>query len=403
MTSNMKDFSMTAITCKGFQAAGIHSGLKSNTDRDLGLIYSETPASVAGVFTQNRIKAAPVRITQERIQSGVSNAIIVNSGNANCCNGEEGHQSALDMTKAAARGLGLTENNVLVASTGVIGEKFPIEKVENAVPNLIASLKPDGFRDVARAIMTTDTVPKLEHRQGNIGGRTYNLVGMAKGSGMIAPNMATMLCFICTDISMSRSLLQKLLVSGVDKTLNRICIDGDTSTNDTTLILANGQSKVSIDNINQAGDFQQLLEQVLSSLAKSLVKDGEGVSKCVDIIVKGAISNQDARVIAHTIATSPLVKTALFGEDANWGRLIAAAGRAGVSIDPEHIDIYFNQVQMTRNSLGCGPEAEKMATRVLKEPEFAIVMDLNMGEGSASVLTSDFTIEYIKINADYRS
>jgi glutamate N-acetyltransferase/amino-acid N-acetyltransferase len=394
---------MTAITCKGFQAAGIHSGLKSNTDSDLGLIYSEMPASVAGVFTQNRIKAAPVRITQKRIQSGVSNAIIVNSGNANCCNGAEGHQSALDMTKAAARGLGLPENKVLVASTGIIGEKFPIEKVENAVPSLIESLRPDGFKDFARAIMTTDTVPKLKHRQGNIHGRSYNLVGMAKGSGMIAPNMATMLCFICTDISMPQALLQKVLASGVDKTLNRICIDGDTSTNDTALIFANGQSGVSIDRMDQAGEFQGLLGQILNSLAKSLVKDGEGVSKCVDITVKGAMSDHDAHTVANTIATSPLVKTALFGEDANWGRIIAAAGRAGVSLDPDHIDIYFNQVQMTRNSLGCGPEAEKLASRVLKEPEFAIVMDFNMGEGSASVLTCDFTIDYIKINADYRS
>jgi len=394
---------MTAITCKGFQAAGIHSGLKNNPDRDLGLIFSEVPASVAGVFTQNRIKAAPVRITQKRIQSGTSNAIIVNSGNANCCNGEEGHQSALDMAGAAASGLGLKDVDVLVASTGVIGEKFPIGKVENAVPNLIEALKPDGFMDFARAIMTTDVVPKLEHRQGLIQDQSYNLMGTAKGSGMIAPNMATMLCFICTDISMPQPLLQKLLVSGVDKTLNRICIDGDTSTNDTTLILANGQSKVSIDNMEQAGEFQLLLEQVLSSLAKSLVKDGEGVTKCVDIIVKGAMSNQDAHTIANTISTSPLVKTALFGEDANWGRLLAAAGRAGVPIDPNRIDIYFDQVQMTRNSLGCGKEAEKLSTRVLKEPEFSIVMDLNMGEGSASVLTCDFTIEYIKINADYRS
>jgi len=398
-----KKKSMTAITCKGFQAAGIHSGLKSNSNRDLGLIYSEVPASVAGVFTQNRIKAAPVLITQKRVEGGTSNAIIVNSGNANCCNGEEGHQSALDMAGAAASGLGLKDMDVLVASTGVIGEKFLIEKVQKAVPNLIKALKPDGFMDFAKAIMTTDVVPKLVHRQGRIQDQTYNLVGMAKGSGMIAPNMATMLCFICTDISMPQPLLQKLLVSGVNKTLNRICIDGDTSTNDTTLILANGQSKVSIDSMDQAGKFQLLLEQVLSRLAKSLVKDGEGVTKCVDIIVKGAMSNQDAHTIANTISTSPLVKTALFGEDANWGRLIAAAGRAGVPIEPDRIDIYFDQVQMTRNSLGCGKEAEKLATRVLKEPAFSIVMDLNVGEGSASVLTCDFTLDYIKINADYRS
>lgn len=394
---------MTAITCKGFQAAGIHSGLKKNSDRDLGLIYSEVPASVAGVFTQNRIKSATVLISQERIQSGTSQAIIANSGNANCCNGAQGHQSALDMAGAAASKLGLAEKDVLVASTGVIGEVFPIEKVKNAVPNLIKALKPDGFKDCATAIMTTDTVPKLVHRQGRFQDLTYNLVGMAKGSGMIAPNMATMLCFICTDISMPQDLLQKLLVSGVNKTLNRICIDGDTSTNDTTLILANGQSKVSIDNMDQAGEFQLLLEQVLNSLAKSLVKDGEGATKCVDIIVKGAKSDQNAHTIANTLSTSPLVKTALFGEDANWGRLIAASGRAGVPIEPDRIDIYFDQVQITRNSLGCGKEAEKQATQVLKKPEFSIVMDLNMGAGSASVLTCDYTLDYIKINADYRS
>ena len=394
---------MTAIRCKGFQAAGIHCGLKKNGDRDLGLIYSETPAAVAGVFTQNRIKAAPVLITQKRLETGLANALIVNSGNANCCNGEAGHQDALNMAASAAGGLGLEEETVLVASTGVIGQKLPLEKIERAVPDLITSLNPDGFMDFARAIMTTDTVPKLEHRQGRIHNRTYNLIGMAKGSGMIAPDMATMLCFICTDLSIPQPLLKQLLVSEVDKTLNRICIDGDTSTNDTTLILANGQSDVSVDTMDQAGDFQTLLGQILNSLAKALVKDGEGATKCVDIIIKGAMSDRDARAIAHTIATSPLVKTALFGEDANWGRLIAAAGRARVPLDPNTIDIYFNQVQMTQKSMGCGPEAEKLATRVLQEPAFSIVMDLNMGAGSASVLTCDFSLDYVKINADYRS
>ncbi len=403
MSTSQKEVYMTAITCKGFQAAGVHAGLKKNGDRDLGLIYSKTPATVAGVFTQNRIKAAPVLITQKRIQTGLANAVIVNSGNANCCNGEAGYQGALDMAAAAASRLKLKNDAVLVASTGVIGQRLPIQKIESAVPDLVKKLRPDGFMDFSRAIMTTDTVPKLEHRQGRVHDRTYNLVGMAKGSGMIAPDMATMLCFICTDAVITRGLLQEMLVAAVDSTLNRICIDGDTSTNDTTLILANGQSKVSMNGMDQATEFQVLLEQLLKSLAKRLVTDGEGVSKCVDIVVKGALSNQDARAIAHTIATSPLVKTALFGEDANWGRLIAAAGRAHVPIDPDTIDIYFNQVQMTQKSLGCGAEAEKLATRVLQEPAFTIVMDLNMGQGSASVLTCDLSIDYIKINADYRS
>ena len=394
---------MTTIRCKGFQAAGIHSGLKKNGNRDLGLIYSEAPAAAAGVFTRNRIKAAPVLITRKRIESGFANAVIVNSGNANCCNGEDGLQDALTMAGAAAGGLGLADDKVLVASTGVIGERLPVQKIEKAVPGLIEALSPDGFKDFAGAIMTTDTVPKLEHRQGRIHRRTYNLVGMAKGSGMIAPDMATMLCFICTDVSIPVPLLKALLTDAVDNSLNRICIDGDTSTNDTTLILANGQSDVSMNNRDQAGDFQHLLEQMLNSLAKQLVKDGEGVTKCVEIVVKGAPSDPDARAVARTISTSPLVKTALFGEDANWGRFIAAAGRAGVPIDPDRIDIYFNRVQMTRNGIGCGPEAEKRATRVLRSPEFTVVIDLNMGRGSASVLTCDFSIDYVKINADYRS
>ena len=394
---------MKTIRCKGFQAAGVHSGLKKNGNRDLGLIYSEIPAVAAGVFTRNRIKAAPVLITQKRIESDLANAVIVNSGNANCCNGEAGLQDALNMARAASGGLGLADGRVLVASTGVIGQRLPVEKIEKAVPGLIEALSPDGFTDFAEAIMTTDTVPKLEHRQGRVHRRTYNLVGMAKGSGMIAPDMATMLCFICTDVSMPRQLLQASLAAAVDNSLNRICIDGDTSTNDTTLILANGQSNVSVNDPDQAGEFQHLLEQMLGSLAKQLVKDGEGVTKCVDIVVKGALSDPDARAVARAISTSPLVKTALFGEDANWGRFIAAAGRAGVPIDPDRVDIYFNRVRMTRNGVGCGPEAEKLATRVLKKPEFTVVIDLHMGKGSASVLTCDFSIDYVKINADYRS
>ncbi len=394
---------MAAFRCKGFLTAGIHSGLKANGEKDLGLIFSETPATVAGVFTQNQIKAAPVIVDQNRIQKGVTRAIIANSGNANCCNGDQGYHHALEMAAAAAQHLEIAEEDVLVSSTGVIGKSLPIHKIKAAVPDLCRTLHPEGLAAFTQAIMTTDTVPKIEHRQGVINGHAYNLVGVAKGSGMIAPNMATMLCFICTDLAIPRQLLQPALNTAVDLTLNQICIDGDTSTNDTTLILANGFSNAAITSQKQADEFQQLLQDLLSGLAKKLVKDGEGVTKCVDIHVIGAASDADARKIAETVSTSPLVKTALFGMDANWGRIIAAAGRAGVPIDPDGIDIFFNKIQMTRQSIGCGLEAENKVTQVLHEPEFNITIDLNMADGKASVLTCDFSIDYVKINADYRS
>jgi len=394
---------MTSFKCSGFLAAGIHSGLKADGEKDLGLIFSETPATVAGVFTQNQIKAAPVLIDRKRIQKGVARAILANSGNANCCNGELGYQHALEMAATAAHRLNIPEQDVLVSSTGVIGEPLPIHKINAAVPDLGRALHAEGFDDFARAIMTTDTVPKIEHRQGVIGGQRYNVLGVAKGSGMIAPNMATMLCFICTDLAIPPQLLQPALDSAVDLTLNRICIDGDTSTNDTTLILANGCSGASITNQEQADEFQPLLQDLISGLAQKLVKDGEGVTKCVNVHVIGAASDADARQIAETVATSPLVKTALFGMDANWGRIIAAIGRSGVSIDPDGIDIFFNDIQMTHKSTGCGSEAEEKVTRVLRETEFSITIDLNMADGNASVLTCDFSLDYIKINADYRS
>ena len=394
---------MKAFRCKGFLAAGIHAGLKANGEKDLGLIYSEKPATVAGVFTRNQIKAAPVLIDQKRIQKGIARAIIANSGNANCCNGDQGYQHALEMAAETAQKLEIKEEYVMVSSTGVIGEILPIHKIRVAIPDLSRALHSEGFDDFAQAIMTTDTVPKIEHRQGFINGRSYNLLGVAKGSGMIAPNMATMLCYVCTDLGIPQHLLQPALDSAIDATLNRICIDGDTSTNDTTLILANGCADITIQTPEQVDTFQQLLQNLLSGLAKKLVKDGEGVTKCVDIRVIGAASDADAHKIAQTISTSPLVKTALFGMDANWGRIIAAVGRAGVPIDPHRIDIYFNHVQMTQKSIGCGTEAEEKVTQVLHKPEFTITIDLNMADGEASLLTCDFSIDYVKINADYRS
>jgi len=394
---------MKPIICPGFNAAGVHAGLKNNHEKDLGLIYSETPATVAGVFTTNQVKAAPVLLDMQRIKTGRCRAIVVNSKNANCCTGDRGMQDAVAMGQAVSRTLNIDEGDVMVASTGVIGALLPVEKIIAAAPELVQSLDPEGFMDCARAMMTTDTVPKLVHRQGELNGTTFNVLGLAKGSGMIAPNMATMLCFVCTDIACPADTLNALLKKSVDNSLNRIVIDGDTSTNDTTLIMANGRSGISLEDNDGIDGFQHVLDNVLFELAHDLVKDGEGVTKVVQIHVENAATPDDARAIAESIANSPLVKTAAFGEDANWGRIAMAAGKAGVAFDPNLLDIFFNDVQMASKGLSCGDRAEAAATAVLEQPEYSITVNLNMGKGQASLLTCDFSIDYVKINADYRS
>jgi len=394
---------MTMIKCKGFRAAGVVSGLKKNRGKDLGIIISDVPANVAGVFTRNRVKAAPVLLDRERVKSGVSRAIIVNSGNAKCCTGKKGLQDAERMTASVAASLQIDNDHVLAASTGVIGEPMPVEKIEAAVHGLVDSADQDGFGDFAEAIMTTDTVPKIVMEEGRLGEKGFTIIGMAKGAGMIRPDMATMLCFVCTDIGAPPDILKTALLAGTKRSMNRISIDGDTSTNDTVLIMANGLASAVVRSDDDRKIFQESLDAVLIRLARMLVKDGEGATKLVEIVVKGALSDDDADRIADTIAHSNLVKTALFGEDANWGRIIAAAGRAGVEIDPEKIDIRFNQVLMVENGIGCGRDAEAKATEVLKQAEFTILMDCHMGVGTASVVTCDFSIGYVKINADYRS
>ncbi len=394
---------MKATICKGFKASGVTAGLKPGGEKDLGLIYSEVPAGVAGVFTRNKIKAAPVLLDMERIKSGVCQAIIVNSKNANCCTGEQGMRDAQKMTWETARELGISENLVLAASTGVIGAPLPIHKIIKAVPELTGSLKADGFLDLAQAMMTTDTVPKWVTAEGDMDGNSFCVTGVAKGSGMIRPDMATLLCFLCTDIKADPLVLDELLHDAVDRSLNRITIDGDTSTNDTALLMASGLSGVNITSDAHKAQFQVVLEDVLLRLAKLLVKDGEGATKLVEVMVRGALSDDDANRIADTVTGSSLVKTALFGEDANWGRILAATGRAKVPVEPHKIDLFFNDVMMVKNGVGCGNAAEARATQVLKQEEFSILIDLNMGTGRASIFTCDFSIDYVKINADYRS
>ena len=389
--------------CQGFKFSGVASGLKKNGQKDLGLIYSETPAKVAGVFTRNQIKAAPVLLDMQRITSGTCQAVIVNSGNANCCTGAKGMQDAISMARWTAAKLGIPQEQVLVASTGVIGEPLAVEKVRTALPDLINTLDADGISLLAEAIMTTDTVPKVVTRKGQLGSTAFAVTGVAKGSGMIRPDMATMLCFVMTDIAAEPALLKEMLLASTDRSLNRISVDGDTSTNDTMLLMANGQSGAVINSDADRKEYQGILDAVLISLGKQLVKDGEGATKLVEIAVKGANSDADAYQIADTVAHSNLVKTALFGEDANWGRILAAIGRAGVPIEPEAIDVYFADVLMVKDGMGCGKEAEAQATQVLKQPEFTITIDLRAGKGTSSVFTCDFSIDYVKINADYRS
>jgi len=394
---------MTNIICSGFKAAGVAAGLKKKGKKDLGLMVSQVPATVAGVFTKNRVKAAPVILDRQRIKTGVCQAIIVNSGNANCCTGEQGIRDAETMASLAASELGISEDLVLVASTGVIGEPMPIEKIGAAIPTLVNSLQSEGIPDLARSIMTTDTVPKMVSAHGVVDGKTFTVTGVAKGAGMIRPDMATMLCFVCTDVKVSSEILKEILVKAVNRSFNRITIDGDTSTNDTVLIMANGLSGAVIQSPAQKDIFQKILDEIFLDLAKQLVRDGEGVTKLVEIMVRNAVSDSDAQKVADTVAHSPLVKTAFFGEDANWGRIAGAVGRAGVQIDPDKIDVYFDDVQMVKAGMGQGKTVEAEATKVLKRAEFTLTIDLNSGSGSGSILTCDFSVDYVRINADYRS
>jgi glutamate N-acetyltransferase/amino-acid N-acetyltransferase len=398
-----RDFMQKAVQCLGFQAAAVEAGIKKADILDLGLIYSETPASVAGLFARNKVLAAPVLLSKQRVASGLTRAVVANAGNANCCTGAQGMADAGAMTAQVASLLGLDPQEVLVASTGVIGKPMPMEVVRPAISRLVTGLAAQGFERFSRAIMTTDTVPKLARRQGTLNNRPFSLVAAAKGAGMIRPDLATLLCFICTDAAIESRHLQSMLTRSVDSTLNRLTIDGDTSTNDTVLIMANGAAGIFLETTEQMNQFQTLLDDLLADLAQQLVRDGEGVTKLVELQVRGAASDQEARKIADAIAHSPLVKTAFFGEDANWGRILAAAGRAGARLDPDRAELFFNEVRMVENGMGCGPEAEADATAVMKQPQFKVTLDLHQGNGRTTLLTCDFSVNYVRINADYRT
>ncbi|MFP4572648.1 MAG: bifunctional glutamate N-acetyltransferase/amino-acid acetyltransferase ArgJ [Desulfobacterales bacterium] len=388
---------------KGFKASAVSAGIKKNGKKDLALIVSESPAAVAGVFTSNRVQAAPVVLDKQRLTEGVCKAIIANSGNANCCTGEKGMEDAVLMTRAAAEALDIDQRHVMAASTGVIGMPLQIDAIESFMPELVSALDPDGFQSAAEAIMTTDTRPKYIVRQEQIRGETYSIAAIAKGAGMISPDMATMLCFACTDLAIDSVALQKALYYANERSFNRITIDGDTSTNDTVLVLANGRSDAVVKTPEEKRAFANILTEMFEELAKMIVADGEGATKCVEIKVANASSDKEARQMADTVANSNLVKTAFFGEDANWGRIMAALGRTGVKFDPETVDISFGGVKTVENGQGCGAGAEALAAEVMRKNEFSVLIDIKAGHGAASVLTCDLSLDYVKINADYRS
>jgi glutamate N-acetyltransferase / amino-acid N-acetyltransferase len=393
------------FTVPGFLFSGIHVGIKKDERRDLGLIYSDTPAQVAGLFTTNVVKAAPVLLDMERIRGGAGQAIVINSGNANACTGVRGLKDARRTASLVASHMGIDEGLVFVSSTGVIGVPLPIDKIENGTSELVESLSPGNWMKTVEAIMTTDTFPKVEVITGRIKGKRVKLCGMAKGAGMICPTMATMLSFIVTDANVKAPLLQQMLNRAGELSYNRITVDGETSTNDTVLLMANGRADHSpLFRMDQdARAFQSMLSEVCQELAKSVVKDGEGATKFVEVQIKGARTDNEAKKAAYAIAHSPLVKTAFFGEDANWGRILCAVGHAGVSLDPNKIDLFFDASPIVRNGVAVDPKLEEKAGEVLKKNSFQVTVHLHQGKSQFSLYTTDLSLEYVKINGSYRS
>ncbi|MFH1152582.1 MAG: bifunctional glutamate N-acetyltransferase/amino-acid acetyltransferase ArgJ [Pseudomonadota bacterium] len=388
---------------KGFKFKGIHAGIKKDGKYDLGIIFSEKPASAAALFTRNRVVAAPVVLGRERIQSGLCQAVVVNSGNANCFTGEKGLEDARTTARLASEYLGIPEPLVMVASTGVIGAPLPMEVIETGLHEVTSDMSAEKLEEFARAIMTTDKQMKISSKTVSVKSGQFTITGIAKGSGMIKPDMATMLAFVCTDLDVSALSLKACLKKSCDLSFNRISVDGDTSTNDLVLALANGMSHVVIEDSDDSLEFQKALDHVLLELATMIVRDGEGATKLVKITVAGALSPEDALTVARTVSESNLVKTAIYGEDPNWGRIIAAAGRSGAEVDPGRMDLVFGDAQLVRQGVWLGKDAEKKAAAIMKNPELDIVLDLNLGSFSDSVLFCDFSEEYVRINADYRS
>ena len=393
---------------KGFLASGIHCGVKDGTTKkDLALVYSEVPCIGAGMYTNNKVKCAPIYVTKEHLKDKKAQAIICNSGNANCCTGQDGIDKANDIANTLAEKLNIPKEDVLIASTGVIGVPINAEAIKNGIPTLIEELSDNGS-NAAEAIMTTDTVKKECAAEFLVNGTKVTIGAIAKGSGMIEPNMGTMLSFITTDLSITPELLEDALREAVNVSYNKISVDGDTSTNDTVLILANGLAENATISEKNADyeNFVEALKYVTITIAKKLAKDGEGATKLIECTVNGAKTEEEGTIFAKSVITSSLVKTAMFGADANWGRILCALGYAGLDFEPEKVDVYFES--KGGNIIVCKNGAsvefdEDIAKKILIEYEITIKIDMGLGDVTVTAWGCDLTYEYVKINGDYRS
>jgi len=388
----------------GFLAAGVSAGLKRSGKRDVCVLAAAAPCAAAGVFTTSATAAPPVIVSREHLSGGMLRAVVVNAGNANACTGELGMAHARAMADAAAAALGCAAGEIAVCSTGVIGVPLPLERVTSGITAAIEALDSGNDDDAAEAIMTTDTFSKQLAVTVTAGGRTFTVGGMAKGSGMIQPNMATMLAFITTDAPLAPNACDTILRSAVGRSFNRITVDSDTSTNDTCVLMASGAEGGAVLESGSAAyeAVAAAITEVATALAQMVVRDGEGATKFVTITVRGAASEHDAELAAFAIANSPLMKCALFGEDANWGRVAMALGKSGAHIDPTAFEIVFAGIVMCMNGTAIGFDEEE-AARALSEPEVEILVDLHVGDGEAMVWTCDLSYDYVRINGDYRS
>ena len=404
----MKLITGGVCAAKGFTAGGIHCGIRKNhTKKDLAMVLSSVPASAAAVYTTNLVKGAPLTVTKEHLANGKARAVICNSGNANTCNAD-GIEIAEAMCAETAKALGIEASDVIVASTGVIGQSLDLTPIKAALPALAASLSETGSDDAAAAIMTTDTVDKQAAVEFTLGGKTCRLGGMAKGSGMIHPNMATMLVFITTDAAISPEMLRKALGSDVQETFNMVSVDGDTSTNDMVTVLANGlagNGEITAEGPDFS-EFMKALNTVTMSLCRMIAGDGEGATRLLECIVTGAPSREIARVTAKSVICSSLVKAAMFGADANWGRILCAIGYSGAAVDVGKIDVAFRsakgEIPVCKNGAGI-PFSEEKAKEILLEKEIDILVGLNDGPETATAWGCDLTYDYVKINGDYRT
>lgn len=408
----IKEIKGGVCAAKGFKANGLNAGIKNNVKKDMALIYSEAPCKAAGTFTTNKVKAAPVKWDQKIVQeSECVHAVVVNSGIANACTGENGYECCRIMSEKTAANLGIPEDSVLVASTGVIGKLLPMDVISAGIDALCgggAGEDEAHAQLAAEAIMTTDTKSKQAAVRIEIDGAEVTIGGMCKGSGMIHPNMCTMLCFITTDCAISKALLQKALSASIEDTFNMISVDGDTSTNDTVLLLANGLAgnKEITDEDENYGKFCEALYCVCEELSKMIAGDGEGCTCLFEVQVKGAVSKSDAKILAKSVVTSSLTKAAIYGHDANWGRILCAMGYSGAEFEPEKVDIYFEsragKLKIVENGMAADYSEEK-ATEILSEEHVTAVCDCKQGEYCAAAYGCDLTHEYVNINADYRS